>query len=293
MNGATNFSNYCEMEVYFNELSHRPIGNDEGAGRRRVFELLETMKALRENRFSVLRTHANFYNLQASETYLFGDFFQDTSVSRDQKTLLQSIARNPFIPNEDSPEAEMFVLYKFQATDHGGALVGPEGLAAAYVHGRPILSLPSHSHWQRTPLELMVTDDSGFLYEEEILNFWSKESVEEWAKARPTEKKVEIPLNSKENIKRVFPEPTYHFEDRAMDEMISWISDDERYLRRIVMLIKDISTNPFTGGIGKTETMGGQGGMASKRIGDKDRLTYTYTKEKITIHSCRGHYDDH
>jgi toxin YoeB len=281
------------MDVYFNELSHRPFGSTKEDGRKRVLDLLGTMKDLRSHQFGLLRTHSSFYSVQVSENYSFLDFLEDDDVSRVQKTLLTTIARHPFIPNDDSPEAEMFLMYGFETLDHEGKFVSPEGLAAAYVHDRPTLSISSHAFWQKSPLVLNVTADLSFASQEEVMNFWSTDSVEAWKSSLPAEKVVEIPLDSKENIKARFPESTYHFEERAMNDMIFWFANDERYQRRIVMLIRDISTNPFTGGIGKTETLGGQGGMASKRIGEKDRLVYTYTEEKITIHSCRGHYDDH
>jgi toxin YoeB len=63
-------------------------------------------------------------------------------------------------------------------------------------------------------------------------------------------------------------------------------------LVRIKELIEDIWVHPFTGGKGKTEPLGGTGGKASKRIIKKDRIVYTYSKNKIVIHQCRGHYDD-
>lgn len=277
------------MDVYFNELSHRPIGSTVEDGRKRVLDLLGTMKGLRSHQFGLLRTHSSFYNVQVSENYSFLDFLRDDAVSRDQKTLLQTIARNPFISNEDSPEAEMFVLYGFETLDYEGTVASPEGIAAAYVHGRPTLSLSSHTFWQKSPLVLHVTSDLSSGSQEEVMNFWSQASVEQWAK----ENETEIHLDSEVNIRTVFPSPSYEFEERAFSDMLVWRELDFGALRKIRRLIEDISTNPFTGGMGQTEKLKYIEGVCSKRILGKHRLTYTYTKEKITIHACRGHYDDH
>ena len=81
-------------------------------------------------------------------------------------------------------------------------------------------------------------------------------------------------------------------EQRAIDDLISWYYDDKRFIIRIKELINDIVNYPFKGGKGHTEPLGGTGGKASKRIIKKDRVVYTYTKEKVIIHQCRGHYDD-
>ena len=44
-------------------------------------------------------------------------------------------------------------------------------------------------------------------------------------------------------------------------------------------------------GLGKAELLRHTKGM-SKRIDDKNRLTYTMEGESLVILSCRGHYED-
>jgi hypothetical protein len=193
------------MEVYYNELSHKPIVNTSDEARQRILTLLSTMQSLRELNFTFLRIHNNFYESPIGIGYMVVDFLSDPNVARWQKTLLQTIARNPFIPNEDSPEAEMFLMHGFQTLDHEGTLVSPEGMAAAYVHGRPTLSISSHAFWQKSPLVLNVTANPSFASQEEVMNFWSTDSVEAWKSSLPAEKVVEIPLDSKENIKGKVP----------------------------------------------------------------------------------------
>ncbi len=101
-----------------------------------------------------------------------------------------------------------------------------------------------------------------------------------------------IQLNCEANIALVFSPDKFEFDTRAVNELLSWYHDDKRFIIRVKELIMDIVNNPFKGGKGHTEPLGSTGGRASKRIIKKDRIVYTYTKEKITIHQCRGHYDD-
>lgn len=49
------------MEIYFNELSILPQCVNDDDARQKVYTLLETMKALRQHDFNVLRTHDDFY----------------------------------------------------------------------------------------------------------------------------------------------------------------------------------------------------------------------------------------
>ncbi|OPB57830.1 hypothetical protein BAX95_08085 [Elizabethkingia meningoseptica] len=81
------------------------------------------------------------------------------------------------------------------------------------------------------------------------------------------------------------------FDEQALQDIDAWIYDDERYIKRIIQLLSDIPTNPYTGGLGKTEMLKHNlSGKCSKRIVGRDRIVYSYTETKITIHSCREHY---
>ncbi len=246
------------------------------------------MGELRSHDFNILRTHPNFYNEEIAKGYSCVNYLNDESVSRVRKTFLQTIARNPYIVNDDSPEGEMFITYDFETQNHLGETVVPEGLASAFVSNSPTISLNTHAYWEVALLNVLVIETAESQSLESVVNFCTLVGVQVWHKGqvRP------IPLNSRANIELVFPIDRYHFEQRAIDEMIEWYYDDVRYHVRIKALIKDAWINPHTGGIGQTEVLVGQEGMASKRINKKDRLTYTYTQEIITIHSCRGHYDD-
>lgn len=69
-----------------------------------------------------------------------------------------------------------------------------------------------------------------------------------------------------------------------------WQDQDEKTLKRINSLIKDIQRSPFEG-IGKPEPLKGSlTGFWSRRIDETNRIVYSADDNDITIISCRYHY---
>lgn len=283
------------MEIFYNELSSRPLAANQEEARARVLVLLNTMKSLRDFDINIMRTHDGFYAEQISDNYTFGDFFGDTSVSMDLKILLRTIVANPFIKDDDSYEAEQFINNSFTTKNQDNQDVNPEGLASSSVFNSPTISISSHPHWRKNLLLLNITnsDEPPITTHIEILNLHSSDCInhvafQNWLiYLNPP-----IELNSEENIYKIFPPEQYQFDKKAIQDITSWFYDDKRYLIRVKELLEDISSNPFTGGKGKTEPLSKADGRASKRIAKKDRIVYTYTEHKIIIHQCRGHYGD-
>lgn len=281
------------MEVFYNELSSRPLADNNDDARSRVLGLLDTMKSLRDYDINIMRTHDGFFAEQISHDYTFGSFFCDTSVNNNLQLLLRTIVANPFIEDDNSDEVEQFVVNSFTAKNHENQDVTPEGLASAHIFNSPAISLNSHSHWRNSLLNIAILDDEQNTTQTEVLNLYSKECVnkdgfQNWLNyLNPP-----IELNSEQNIYKVFLPAQFRFEKKAIQDIISWFYNDKRFLNRVVELIKDIPQNPFKGGKGKTETLGSTSGKASKRIARKDRIIYTYTEKIIVIHQCRGHYSD-
>lgn len=83
----------------------------------------------------------------------------------------------------------------------------------------------------------------------------------------------------------------YNFADEAIDDMNYFNQTNILLYKRIHDLLMDIEEHPHQGGIGKTEVLKGQGGIASKRINDEHRLTYQLMNDTVIILSCRGHYN--
>ena len=82
------------------------------------------------------------------------------------------------------------------------------------------------------------------------------------------------------------------FSETAWEDYLYWQSQDKKTLRRINLLLQDISRNGFTG-IGKPEPLKENlTGLWSRRIDDTNRLVYRISGDLIEVVQCRGHYDD-
>jgi toxin YoeB len=81
------------------------------------------------------------------------------------------------------------------------------------------------------------------------------------------------------------------FESGAFEDFVEWPKLDKKLYKRIVVLIKDIQREPFSG-IGKPEPLKhGLGGYWSRRINDEHRLVYKVSDDAITIAACKYHYE--
>ena len=81
------------------------------------------------------------------------------------------------------------------------------------------------------------------------------------------------------------------FTERAWEEYLEWQAQDKKNLKRIHLLLKDISRNHFEG-IGKPEPLKYIPDSWSRRIDDCNRLVYQIENDNIIITQCKGHYDD-
>ncbi|WP_313163088.1 Txe/YoeB family addiction module toxin [Sedimentibacter sp.] len=80
--------------------------------------------------------------------------------------------------------------------------------------------------------------------------------------------------------------------DDAWEDYLYRQNQDRKTLKRINLLIQDISRNEYNG-IGKPELLKGDfSGWWSRRIDDTNRLVYRINNGLIEIAQCRSHYDD-
>lgn len=71
-----------------------------------------------------------------------------------------------------------------------------------------------------------------------------------------------------------------------------WQTQDRKVLKRINLLLRDISRNGNEG-IGKPEALKhGFHGYWSRRITDEHRLVYRIEGDEVRIAGCRYHYGD-
>lgn len=83
----------------------------------------------------------------------------------------------------------------------------------------------------------------------------------------------------------------YVFVDESWDDYLYWQKIDEKRLKRINLLLKDISRQPYEG-IGKPEPLKhNYRGFWSRRINEAHRLIYQVREDEIRILKCRFHYD--
>ena len=278
------------MEIYFNELSVIPTSDSTDASRNKIIELINVMKQLKKYDIDILRTYEGFYATDLGSNYTFSSFITDNEVSIEYRILLKSIIANPCIKDIESEEGEIFLNTIYKTNNHLGNEVSTEGIAVSYINGVPTLSLIDFPYWQNSNLPLKIYEPNNLIIDN-IINISSIQSLQnneliEWIKSITTE----IELKDYQSIIKLFPLDKYDFDNRAIEDIMFWFYDDKRYLVRIKELLEDIDLNPFLGGKGRTENLGG--GRASKRIVKKDRVVYTYTDNKIFIHQCKGHYND-
>ncbi|MCI8392597.1 MAG: Txe/YoeB family addiction module toxin [Clostridia bacterium] len=81
------------------------------------------------------------------------------------------------------------------------------------------------------------------------------------------------------------------FTAKAWEEYCYWQMQDKKTLKRINLLLADISRNKFEG-IGKPEPLKANlSGYWSRRIDEVNRLVYKVDNNQIEIIQCKGHYE--
>ncbi|MBK5238598.1 MAG: Txe/YoeB family addiction module toxin [Actinomycetales bacterium] len=78
--------------------------------------------------------------------------------------------------------------------------------------------------------------------------------------------------------------------ENAWDDYVQWQSLDRKVVKRIHILLADISRNG-NDGIGKPEPLKHEfQGFWSRRINYEHRLVYTIVGDEVRIAACRYHY---
>lgn len=79
--------------------------------------------------------------------------------------------------------------------------------------------------------------------------------------------------------------------NEAWSDYVYWQGQDKKKLKRINKLITDTKRSPFDG-IGKPEPLKENfSGFWSRRIDESNRLVYAVDDNRLTIISCRYHYE--
>jgi toxin YoeB len=81
------------------------------------------------------------------------------------------------------------------------------------------------------------------------------------------------------------------FAEEAWEDYLYWQTTNEKILRRVHDLIKDVSRNPFQG-IGKPEPLRyAQAGFWSRRITEEHRMVYRMDGDRLLLAQLRYHYE--
>jgi toxin YoeB len=83
---------------------------------------------------------------------------------------------------------------------------------------------------------------------------------------------------------------TLSWAEQAWEDYLYWQRHDKKKLKRINLLLKEVSRTPFEG-IGDPEPLKHQwSGYWSRRIDREHRLVYKIDEGIITVVQCRYHY---
>ena len=81
------------------------------------------------------------------------------------------------------------------------------------------------------------------------------------------------------------------FSPNALKHLEEWKKQEPKILAKIVSLITEIASTPYTG-MGKPEPLKHSlKGKWSRRITDADRLVYEVQETSIMIIACKYHYE--
>ena len=81
------------------------------------------------------------------------------------------------------------------------------------------------------------------------------------------------------------------FTPQAWEDYLYWQATDKKMVKRINLLIKDITRSLFEGK-GKPEPLKHElSGLWSRRITEEHRLVYEVSENVLMLTQCRFHYD--
>ena len=82
------------------------------------------------------------------------------------------------------------------------------------------------------------------------------------------------------------------FTQTAWEQYTDWQKEDNKIIKHINELIKDITKNGLLKGIGKSEPLKHRK-ACSRRITDEHRLVYNMDiNQNLIIYSCKYHYEE-
>ncbi len=281
------------MELIFNELSVNPPSNSDNEVEARFRQLIHTFKESKTRyQFSHIRFPERYSDMKVTKTKTLYEWVHSMT-DRTFRSLLLAILKQPFMDSLDDPELERYLEGKYSLMDQNvPSQETPLGFPIAYIKKVPTISLCSHPFWEARKIQMKL-EKNGEEFEIFVYNL-SKESdltsveIDEWGKNYLASNTI----TQSEIVKYLnFRKYKIIFTNVFSTQFYELKSTDAERFKKLIDLMKDVETHPFTGGLGKTEALK-HSEKASKRSSHGDRLVYSLKDDTVTFFECKTHYRD-
>lgn len=151
-------------ELVLNELSLEPYAADIPEGRKRIADLLDTVRAAASVGFSrVLRTKADIHGALLAPEYPLSRWRNDLGVDRDLRLYFTTVAtRSPFLAELPGVQGDLLIR-DFQLDGQDA-----EGLGVAFILEALAVSFPSAERWAAPEIQIRMNylDDENLVFDD-------------------------------------------------------------------------------------------------------------------------------
>ncbi|MDL5051375.1 type II toxin-antitoxin system YoeB family toxin [Oscillatoria amoena NRMC-F 0135] len=280
------------MHLVFNELSFYPIADDKYILIKRFRQLFKTFDEAK-NRwgFTHIRFPQNYSTLSVTKTETFYEWI---SVLEDNtlKSLILGICRRPFSDDLVEEDLQTFVQSKYSLEGEKPIDQSPFGFPVAFILSTPAISIDSHVFWNNRKIGIIKSAEEEAEIKVFVYNICFEQDVRSSELAEWENSILTISISSGEEIRKYlnFTKYKIEFTQNFLDQFFEWERVNKNYFKTLLKLMKDIELHPFTGGLGKTESLKNKGKEASKRLTQADRLSYSIENDIVKFLACKGHY---
>lgn len=289
------------MQLEFNELSLFPLAENEHIAEENFTNLLKTFKEAKGfYGFSHICFPKNFSTLQITTKETFFEWISSLN-NKNIKNLILDLCRKPFTDELEETMLNSFFENSYTVLgDDVPSDVEPVGLMVGHIKDVPTISLDTHEFWRNRVIlvekEALHNGEktNAIVYNICLENDIKTKELSEWA-----DKSMPKFISTKELLIKYLKFNIYTpvFTSDFMTQLLYWKNTDFGTFKYVLLLMKDVQHNPFTGGMGQTENLKNRGKEASKRISnsypDGHRLSYTVEANNVTFIACKGHYEFH
>lgn len=285
------------MDLICNELSFYPLVDNSQIAELHFTNFIKTFRSAKAKyNFSHIRFPVEYSTQQVTESLNFAEWIPTIS-SPTLKNLILGLFKAPFVDDMEDEELEKYIDGSFEVSHKECPTASlPLGLSIAHIKSVPSLSLATHYFWSQKKIDIIkktdsIKNDSIFqVYNISAADDINSNELDEWA-----HNYLSILIQTKEELKRYLNYSKYHpiFSQNFLSQLFDWKDKEIERYKYILLLMKDIEAHPFAGGMGQTENLRFKGKENSKRITQKDRLSYTLENDIVSFIACKDHYEFH